>query len=257
MKDFKLAGTVPALALVFSAGAASAASVTPDIIFGSGNTNGSFTKTDTELSFPSNPIGGNIELGLRAKLRYDASGNPQNQFNWDGVDTYSFNLADGNPPAHRAMWNFEWSVNVEDLKNDGNQVTIAGLVASGGKLLLSYDTDPGVGTTFTDYNLFDFDAYYGTNATGNGGGTYDATGTPVAGSTVAQNSVNYGFIPGAPLGAGIFDFKMTAFSFGGVELASTKMTVNVAPIPVPAALPLLLAGLGGLGLAARRKRKAA
>jgi len=124
-------------------------------------------------------------------------------------------------------------------------------------LLLSYDTDPGVGTTFTDYNLFDFDAYYGTNATGNGGGTYDATGTPVAGSTVAQNSVNYGFIPGAPLGAGIFDFKMTAFSFGGVELASTKMTVNVAPIPVPAALPLLLAGLGGLGLAARRKRKAA
>jgi hypothetical protein len=50
---------------------------------------------------------------------------------------------------------------------------------------------------------------------------------------------------------------MTAFSFGGVELASTKMTVNVAPIPVPAALPLLLAGLGGLGLAARRKRKAA
>jgi len=138
---------VPQLALVFSAGAASAASVTPDIIFGSGNTNGSFTKTDTELSFPSNPIGGNIELGLRAKLRYDASGNPQNQFNWDGVDTYSFNLADGNPPAHRAMWNFEWSVNVEDLKNDGNQVTIAGLVASGGKLLLSYDTDPGVGTT--------------------------------------------------------------------------------------------------------------
>lgn len=33
-------------------------------------------------------------------------------------------------------------------------------------------------------------------------------------------------------------------------------SATVAPVPVPAALPLLLAGLGGLGLMARRKRKA-
>jgi len=274
MKDFKLAGTIPALALVFSAGAASAASVTPDIIFGSGNANGSFTKTDTELAFPNtaNPLSGNLELGLRAKLRYDATsgcngvGCPKNQFNWDGVDTYSFNQANGNPPPNRAMWNFEWSVNIEDWKYDnGDQVTIPQVVAGGAELVLSFDTDPGAGTTFTDYNLFDFDAYYGTNATENGvasttnpnGGIYDATGTPVAGSTVAQNSVNYGFLPGAPLGAGLFDIKMTALSFTGNELASTSITVNVAPVPVPAALPLLLAGLGGLGLVARRKRKAA
>jgi hypothetical protein len=32
---------------------------------------------------------------------------------------------------------------------------------------------------------------------------------------------------------------------------------DVTPVPVPAALPLLLAGIGGLGLMARRKRKAA
>jgi hypothetical protein len=32
---------------------------------------------------------------------------------------------------------------------------------------------------------------------------------------------------------------------------------DVTPVPVPAALPLLLAGVGGLGLMARRKRKAA
>lgn len=34
-------------------------------------------------------------------------------------------------------------------------------------------------------------------------------------------------------------------------------SATVSPVPVPAAFPLLLAGLGGLGLMARRKRKAA
>jgi len=261
MRFSKYAATIPALALTLSAGAASAASVTPDIIFGDGNANGGFTVTNTELDFPSNPIGGNLELGLRAKLRYDDSGSPQNQFNWDGTDTYSFDLTNGNPPSDRAMWNFEWSVNVEDLENNGNQVTIPQLVQGGANLVLSYDTDPGAGTSFVDYNLFDADAYYGTNATGNGDGTYANVfggDTIPAGSTVAQNSVNYGFgFIGGPLGAGLFDIKMTAFSFGGAELASTRISVDVAPVPVPAALPLLLAGLGGLGLAGRRKRKAA
>ena len=81
MKNFKLAGTIPALAFVFAAGAASAASVTPTIIFGTGNANGGFTRTDTTLDFPTSPFTGSLELGLRAKLRYDTSGNPQNQFN--------------------------------------------------------------------------------------------------------------------------------------------------------------------------------
>lgn len=33
--------------------------------------------------------------------------------------------------------------------------------------------------------------------------------------------------------------------------------LNVSAVPLPAGLPLLLAGLGGLGLMKRRKRKAA
>jgi hypothetical protein len=42
----------------------------------------------------------------------------------------------------------------------------------------------------------------------------------------------------------------------GILVDNTQLNVPT-PIPVPAALPLLLAGLGGLGLVARRKRKAA
>src|SRR6056297_387646 len=88
MKNFKLAGTIPALALALSAGAASATSVTPDIIFGDGNDNGSFTVDRSN----------NIEIGLRAKLRYNLAGVPENTFNSNGDGTYSFNAAEGNPP---------------------------------------------------------------------------------------------------------------------------------------------------------------
>ena len=65
---------VPALGLDFDQ------NVTPDVIFGSGNTNGSFT-VDRQ---------GSIELGLRAKLRFDSNNQPQNVFNSNGDGSYSF-----------------------------------------------------------------------------------------------------------------------------------------------------------------------
>lgn len=66
MKTLLTAATVAAAASLATAG-----NVTPGVIFGSGNANGSFTIAQ----------GSNMEIGLRAKLRYDTNGQPQNTFN--------------------------------------------------------------------------------------------------------------------------------------------------------------------------------
>ena len=237
--------------------AAQANEVSPEIIFGSGNADGGFT-----IKTVSTAVGG-IEIALRAKLRFDDQsscsafggaftniGCPQNTFNYDGTDSYAFSLANGNPPPGYAMWNYEWSVSLLD----GG--TIAELVDDGARADLAYDIDPGAGTTFQTYSVTDFDAWYGDLSTVNGDGAYDDTGTPVAGATVAQNSVNYGFILGAPLGAGTYDIELRLYNVHGDFIGDTGITVNVAPIPVPAALPLGALALGGLGLYARRQRMA-
>jgi hypothetical protein len=64
---------------------------------------------------------------------------------------------------------------------------------------------------------------------------------------------------------GLKNIKATAvrFTAGGVKPFDdgnaniTAAGLKVAPVPVPASFPLLLAGIGALGFAARRKRKAA
>ncbi len=233
---------VAAFVSVLLGTAAQASSVAPDIIFGSGNANGSFTVSNVTTAR------GNVEIGLRAKLRYNDAGLPENTFNWDGVDTYSFAPTAGTP-ANRSVFNFEWHVNTEATKR-----SISQLIASGASALLEVDIDPTAGTNFLSYDPFDFDAYYGTNATPNGGGTYDNTGTPVAGATVAQNSVNYGFILGAPVELGIYDIRLSIFNTQNQLLGSTA--IKVTPVPVPAALPLLVFALGGLGFAGRRRKAA-
>jgi predicted porin len=54
--------------------------------------------------------------------------------------------------------------------------------------------------------------------------------------------------------------RFTAFGTGMFDDGNANVTAAglvVAPVPVPASFPLLLAGLGALGIAARRKRKSA
>ena len=78
---------------------------------------------------------------------------------------------------------------------------------------------------------------------GGGGGYTGGDGGWIAGG---GGSFNSGFDVFARAGAGIGDGSLSIEYLG-----------DVAPVPVPASLPLLLAGLGGLSFLTRRKRKSA
>lgn len=275
MTKFKLAATVPALALVLSAGAASALTydqnVTPDVIFGSGNDNGSFTVDQAN----------GIELGLRGKLRFNDSNAAENTFNSNGDGTYTFKA--GNPPTGfgfdpnnptTPVWNFEWSVNSD---YDGS----SGLSLDDLDYVFDLDTDPSAGTSFIGsfdpINVTIADHGIGDNTTPNGDG---GTGLPprngtaaqnatyanlIATKNVAQNSWSYEFFNSNsgdptfgfdPNEKGDYLIQLTAYNKGTSTIAAqSSITINV--VPVPAALPLLLTVFGGLGLAARYRRKVA
>ena len=232
---------------------AMAADVNPDVIFGSGNANGSFTVAS----------GSGVELGLRAKVRYNASNSPENTFNFDGVDTYT--MQPGSPngsPApvwaqgDNARWNFEWSINTDVNGTTGNnlndftyQIAMFKLGADGTNINDALAFDP-IHTLWADHS-------FGDNATGNGNGTeagfLDVVTYAglVANNNVAQNSWNYGFFDGNPLDAlGDFDFnapgtyivRLSAFDLSGSMVASDTVNINIVPVP-----SAVFAGLGMLG----------
>ena len=241
-KSIGLISTLGIIAFTMLAAQAQAANVTPDVIFGSGNDNGSFTVSQDN----------SVELGLRAKNRFPAA----NVFNYDGTDTYTFEV--GSAEANnRPNWNFEWSINSNfdgKSSNDLNDLVYE----------LKLDTNPGAGilfTTFDPVNMSYADHAIGTNATGNGGGTVaaDATeyGSLISSNNVAQNSWAMHWFNGLfdPHAAGIYRIELLAFADGGVMLASTGINVVVSAIPLPAALPLYGAGIAILGFLGWRRKK--
>jgi len=234
--------------------------VTPDVIFGSGNANGSFTVDRNN----------GIELGLRGKLRYNSAGSPENTFNSNGDGTYSF--AAGVAPTQAnptAVWSFEWSINSDwdDSNTTGNHLNDYTYV-------LGIDSDAGAGQSWAMFDpinspnpgaggLVSWDHAFANNSTGNGGGEVapsgDATeyGNVIDAYNVAQNSWKaHWFISGFdPTLDGQYDFFLVALSLDGtLELARTDMSITVGSgasvVPVPAAVWLFgtaLIGLVGFG----------
>jgi hypothetical protein len=203
---------------------------TPEVIFGSGNLNGSFT-TDRNTG---------VELSLRAKLRFDASNLPANIYNSNGDSTYTFSAGAptggaGWVAATTPVWNFEWSVNTDFDSTSG--LLLDDLTY---ELGMDFDSSPA-----TNYLAFDpiipgaitvWDHAIGTNGTGNGGGTSYGTAPTYAAAlavnNVAQNSWNMEFFNDPPFDVfdpndtGEYSFYLAAFS-GGTEVARTCMTLIV------------------------------
>jgi len=208
--------------------------VTPDVIFGSGNANGSYTVNRND----------GIELGMRGKLRFPAS----NVFNSNGDGTYTFHTGSGTSTFPNSEWSFEWSVNT-DYDGAHPARDLGDLTYE-----IGMDNDPGPGT---DYLVFDpisigtiipytvpagpipyWDHSVGDNSTANGGGLEASDGTTYATylstynvaqnswrPTFYQNTAPYSWDPNVP---GRYDYYLAAFD-GSDEVARTHITIVVVP----------------------------
>ena len=223
--------------------------ITPEVIFGSGNLNGSWSGQN---------ING-IEVGLRGKLRYNGAGAPENTFNYDGDKTYTFDPTLSVAPANRSIFNFEFAVNV-DANNTG------GLFLDGFSYLFEFDIDPTAATNFVSFDIIAWltDNSLGTNATANGAGVEDPGNyaTLLGSNNVAQNSQNrgFGYTGGLdPQLNGMFTYNLSVLDSMGNTLASSSIDIIVGKVPVNVSAPnivsLMLTALLVCGFTGWRRQK--
>ena len=198
--------------------------VTPNVIFGSGNANGSFTRDRRN----------GIEIGLRGKLRFNSSGLPENSYHSNGDGTYSFNNIVGpTKTTPTPEWSFEWSVNTDYLGTASTK--LKDLMYE-----LGLDGDPGLTTDFQAFDPINVpyaDHSIGDNNTANGAGAEAADSTSyatlLANNNVAQNSWRYDFfISGAllefdPTQVGTYAIYLLAKDSQGDVLARSEIQILV------------------------------
>lgn len=220
------------------------ADVTPEFISGTSNPNGGFTVVQEN----------GIEIGLRAKLRHDASGEPQAIYNSNGNGTYTFKA--GVAPTQSfptAGWSFEWSINTDFEGTEGRNLNeLYYLLTLEDSIGNQVAFDPIKGLNPGALNTVFWDHAFGDNSTGNGQGVSVVAGDGepeyaalLADYNVAQNSWKpHWVIPGFdPNKLEEYTITLDALdSPGGNVLASSSITVNAVPEPGTIAL----AGLAGL-----------
>lgn len=193
-----------------------------------------------------------ITLGLTANQRFSENPSVTN----DGAGTFTGVAGLTTPPGTTipgATWSFNYFIDI----------------AGGGQLTdynfeLLYDFDPSAGTDVEDLGVLSG------NSLAFLSGDTDAVGNINPNTTRLEGSQNLafdflstsfpGFIiaPGVPFDAtaiGEYSFLLSATDLGGDLLGSSGINVNVVPVPLPAALPFAVGGLGLLGLLSYRRKK--
>lgn len=240
------------LALICTPGFATLASnanITPNAIFGSGNSNGGFQV------FTDNASG--LELGLRARVRYPS---PSNVTNVTG-NTYTHQAGLAGPGLNRAFWNFDYSINTNF---NGSGTTFGAAASAGLTFRIDIDIDPTAAVNPSTYSFDPLtwgDTSFGTNSTLSGQGL-EFPAAP-AGDNVAQNSLNYGFsgpgdFPGLQaatnnFGSGLYTITLSAFDSTNTLVGASSIVVNAVPEPTAALFGTLLAS--GLGATIARRRR--
>ena len=221
------------LTLLF-ASTVNAALITNDKIFGSGNVNRGFTVATF----------GDLELALRAKQRYtspnDALGVGIVQ---DIAGNYLFDSTGQTVPSNRALWSFDWSIN-SDIVDGSDPLNTYNYI-------MRVDYDPSAAINFIEYDplgIFGTGFYLGTNATDNGASSFSVDMTQFGSFNLAQNSVNYGFLPGAPLGSGQYRIELQAPDASGQLIGASAIDVYVdtTPVNAPASFGMLILAMSGL-----------
>jgi len=203
--------------------------ITPDTIYGTGNSNGGFT-TDRNAG---------IEVGIRAKVPFNGT------VMSGGDGTYSYDTsAEANP-----RWNFDWAINID---YDGSTSTFLDDYT----YELGLDADPGLGTNFLVFDPITptittpfFDHSIGTNATANDGGVEAGDSATylnlLAANNVLQQSWRYAFFPFPPLDTydatmpGTYAVYLLVRDSGGAVVARSdiQVLINGAPAAVPPSPP--------------------
>jgi len=202
---------------------------------GNGNPQGGFT-VDTDSG---------IELGLRAKYRQDP--------NVIDSPTDLYQVNSGNQVPGRALWNYEYSVDLEP--NGIGSLTFADVTAS---LMITDETTHHT-ATIADLTSFAPDNSYFGSTSGDTGVHQTGNGTPptFGADWSLENSENpeYASFPLAAFydssAPDLYEFVLTVTQNSTV-LATDTIDVQVAP--EPSTWLMLLTGLAGVAFYARRRQ---